>query len=65
MAQLDGGLESINREELVKQLEAAATDIEIMMEDLEMEREMTRDMAHGIALSNPPEALGKRKPRDG
>jgi hypothetical protein len=62
VARLDGGLKSINREELVQQLEAAADDVETMAEDLTMARETMRAMAHDIALSNPPEALfGKRE----
>jgi hypothetical protein len=58
MARLEDGLRHINREELVHQLESAATDVEIMAEDLEMEREITREMARDIALSKPPKALG-------
>jgi hypothetical protein len=57
MARLKNGLLIINREELVRQLEDAATDIECMVEDLEMEREIMREMAHDIALSKPPKAL--------
>lgn len=57
IARLPKGLQSINRETLVQQLEAAATDLEIMVEDLEMERETTRGMAADIAIHNPPKAL--------
>ena len=38
VARLEDGLRSINLEVLIEQLEAAATDVEIMLEDLEMER---------------------------
>jgi hypothetical protein len=48
-----------NRNELIEQLEAAATDIECMVKDLEMERKATRRMAHEIAILKPPKALLK------
>jgi len=48
----------IDRDELVKQLEGAAFDIEYLLEDLEMERETMRAMAHQIAVINPPKELG-------
>jgi hypothetical protein len=57
MASFEVGLNDMFRRELVRQLEDAAKDIECMAEDLEMEREMMREMAHDIALSRPPKAL--------
>jgi hypothetical protein len=57
MAQSEDGFKSINREMLVQQLGAVLIDLEIMAEDLDMEREMTRDMAHDIAVRTIPKAL--------
>jgi hypothetical protein len=54
MARLENGLSHINIDELVYQLEAAATDLEILAEDLDMEREVTRRMAADIAVTKPP-----------
>jgi hypothetical protein len=35
-------------------VEDAIKDIECLSEDLEMEREMTRDMCAALAIRNPP-----------
>ena len=51
------GLQDLNRAELIRQLEAAATDIETMAEDLEMERQATRDLVFDLASIRPPKAL--------
>ena len=52
------GDESLVFWQVSRELESAAVDVETMAEDLELEREMVREMAANIALSNPPKVLG-------
>jgi len=54
LLRLERGGERVNLPELIQQLEDAATDVECMAEDLEMERDVTRQMAADLAMTRPP-----------
>jgi len=47
-------LRSGGREWLAGVVQNAITDIECLSEDLDMEREMTREMAADLAIRKPP-----------
>ena len=53
VAQLIRAGSAFDREQLARQLDDAAVDIESMAEDLEMERQIMREMAHEISLLKP------------